>query len=179
MYVRGLYSWLQWDSACLFVCFFLIHLYFLFWPHCAACRILVPQLGIEPMLPAVEVWSLNHWTAREVPDRACHCMDHGGSSPCCQNTAGMPRANNALTPKIFRRVELISNFYLERWSSCRMGTWTGEVKLILPIASVSIPSHYLHSKSPEWTLSNGSKHKVYELIKIQWSEWKLGLSGQV
>ena len=25
--------------------------------------------GIEPMSPAVEVWSLNHWTAREVPKR--------------------------------------------------------------------------------------------------------------
>ena len=32
-----------------------------------ACRISVPQPGIEPMPPAVEVWSLNHWTAREVP----------------------------------------------------------------------------------------------------------------
>ena len=26
-----------------------------------------PQLEMELMLPAVEVWSLNHWTAREVP----------------------------------------------------------------------------------------------------------------
>ena len=29
--------------------------------------ILVPPLGIEPMLPGSEVWSLNHWTAREAP----------------------------------------------------------------------------------------------------------------
>ena len=29
--------------------------------------ILVPQLGMESMPPAVEAWSLNHWTAREVP----------------------------------------------------------------------------------------------------------------
>ena len=28
--------------------------------------ILVPQPGMEPMPPAVEVWSLNHWTFREV-----------------------------------------------------------------------------------------------------------------
>ena len=28
--------------------------------------ILVPQPGIEPVLPVVEVRSLNHWTAREV-----------------------------------------------------------------------------------------------------------------
>ena len=30
-------------------------------------EILVLQPGIEPMLPAAEAWSLNHWTAREVP----------------------------------------------------------------------------------------------------------------
>ena len=41
--------------------------FFLFWPCCAACRILVPRPGIEPMLPAVEAQILNHWTAREVP----------------------------------------------------------------------------------------------------------------
>ena len=32
-----------------------------------ACGILVPPPGIEPMPTAVEAWSLNHWTAREVP----------------------------------------------------------------------------------------------------------------
>ena len=32
-----------------------------------ACRILVPQPGTEPSSPAVEAWSLNHQTAREVP----------------------------------------------------------------------------------------------------------------
>ena len=31
-----------------------------------ACRILVSQPGIEPVLPIVEAQSLNHWTAREV-----------------------------------------------------------------------------------------------------------------
>ena len=30
-------------------------------------KILVPQPGIEPVTPAVEGQSLNHWTAREVP----------------------------------------------------------------------------------------------------------------
>ena len=38
---------------------------YLFWPHCAACGILVPQPGIEPVPPAVEGWSPNLWTARE------------------------------------------------------------------------------------------------------------------
>ncbi|XP_073665439.1 solute carrier family 22 member 18 isoform X11 [Tursiops truncatus] len=36
-------------------------------PCCAACGILVPQPGIEPVPPAAEAQSLNHWTAREVP----------------------------------------------------------------------------------------------------------------
>ena len=43
----------------LFVC--------LFWPCHVACGILVPRPGMEPIPPAVEVRSLNHWTAREVP----------------------------------------------------------------------------------------------------------------
>ena len=46
--------------VCLFFCFFgLGHL---------AERMLAPRSGIEPMLPAVEERSLNHWTAGEVPD---------------------------------------------------------------------------------------------------------------
>ena len=32
-----------------------------------ACGILVSQPGIKPVPPALEAWSLNHWTAREVP----------------------------------------------------------------------------------------------------------------
>ena len=40
---------------------------FFFWPCQMACRILIPQPGIEPMLPAVEAQSPNHWTTREVP----------------------------------------------------------------------------------------------------------------
>ena len=34
-----------------------------------ACGVLVPQQGIKPMPSAVEVWILNHWSAREV----LHC----------------------------------------------------------------------------------------------------------
>ena len=37
------------------------------WLCHAAYEILVPQPGIEPAPPEVEAWSLNHWTAREVP----------------------------------------------------------------------------------------------------------------
>ena len=32
-----------------------------------ACRILIPQPGVDLVPPAVEAWSLNHWTSREVP----------------------------------------------------------------------------------------------------------------
>ena len=40
---------------------------FLFWLCRTACRFLVPWPGIEPMPPAVEARSLNHWTTRAVP----------------------------------------------------------------------------------------------------------------
>ena len=33
---------------------------------CVVYGILVPKTGIEPMPPAVEAQSLNHWTSREV-----------------------------------------------------------------------------------------------------------------
>ena len=50
-----------------FSAFFFLFYHFLGGLHHTACRILVSQPGIEPVPPAVEVWSLNHWTAREVP----------------------------------------------------------------------------------------------------------------
>ena len=37
------------------------------WPCCETCGILVPQPGIKPASPAVEMWSLNHWATKEVP----------------------------------------------------------------------------------------------------------------
>ena len=39
----------------------------IFWPRHVVCGILVPQPGIKPVLPALEVQSLNLWTVREVP----------------------------------------------------------------------------------------------------------------
>ena len=44
-----------------------IYHYFFFWPYPKAWNILIPWSGIEPASPAVEVQSLNCWTAREVP----------------------------------------------------------------------------------------------------------------
>ena len=41
---------------------------FIFWPHSAvASKILVPHPGVEPVLPALGVWNLKHWTAKGVP----------------------------------------------------------------------------------------------------------------
>ena len=48
----------------MYVC---IYLFIYFWPHRAACGILVPQPGIEPEPPALAMQSLNCWTTREVP----------------------------------------------------------------------------------------------------------------
>ena len=50
-----------------FFCLAVLFLFFVFWPHRASCRILVPRPGIEPTPPVVEAWSLNRWTARDVP----------------------------------------------------------------------------------------------------------------
>ena len=56
------------SSLCLFLPFlgaFHVFLFFLFFGP-IACGILVPQPRIEPTPPALEVWSINHWTPREV-----------------------------------------------------------------------------------------------------------------
>ena len=52
------------EGKCLF-------LFFGFWLCSTAYGILVPQLGIEPMPPAVEVYSPNHWIAREFYGGKC------------------------------------------------------------------------------------------------------------
>ena len=57
-------------SWILFVCFGLRDL----GPHCVACGILVPQPGFEPISPAVEALSPNHWTAREFPRAVLYLM---------------------------------------------------------------------------------------------------------
>ena len=48
--------------------------FYFFWPRHAARGILVSRPGIELMPPAVEVWCLNHWTAREVPNGLFVCF---------------------------------------------------------------------------------------------------------
>ena len=57
--------------TCVHPCFLFLNsflcVYLFFWPCSMACEILVPQPGIEPLPPALEGWSLNHWTTREAP----------------------------------------------------------------------------------------------------------------
>ena len=48
------------------------------WPRRGACGILVPGPGIEPVSPAVEAQTPNHWTAREFPQGTNFLL-----SPCC------------------------------------------------------------------------------------------------
>ena len=40
---------------------------FIFWLCQEAWGTLVPRLGIDPVAPALKVWSLSHWTTREIP----------------------------------------------------------------------------------------------------------------
>ena len=42
-------------------------IYLFFWPCRAACGILLPLPGIEPLSTILEAQSLNHWTAGDVP----------------------------------------------------------------------------------------------------------------
>ena len=46
----------------LFVCFW----FWLVGFGCTARHVELPQPGIEPMPPAVEAWSVNHWITKEV-----------------------------------------------------------------------------------------------------------------
>ena len=45
---------------------------FVFWPYCLACGILVPQPGINPVPPALEVWSTP--APRKVPHLHLNCL---------------------------------------------------------------------------------------------------------
>ena len=85
---------------------------FCFWPHCIVCK-RVFWLGTEPVSPAVEVQSLNPWTAREVPMvlfnwekylfslRDFHLYSRLGRCLCCQS-------NSLLTNECSWVLELVS-----------------------------------------------------------------------
>ena len=60
--------------------------FFLLWLRRMACRILVPQPGLEPGSPAVEARIPNPRTAREFP--ACLFQGFAWQGLCCQPVAG-------------------------------------------------------------------------------------------
>ena len=49
-------------------------MFLFFWLHSVACGILVPQPGIKPVPSALGAQSLNHWTAREVPQMVIYLL---------------------------------------------------------------------------------------------------------
>ena len=74
--------------------FLILHTYFFFGWHRVAYGILVPQAGIEPTSPAVEVWSPNHWSDREVPLVSghffmIHCSIHAWKIPRTEEPGGL------------------------------------------------------------------------------------------
>ena len=46
------------------------------------CRILVPQLEIEPVPPTLGMWSLNPWTTREVPTHGLKKLEEHVEALC-------------------------------------------------------------------------------------------------
>ena len=73
MFISGLsflFHWSIYASFCQYHTFplslslFFFPLFFL-WPHHTACGIFVSQPGLEPVLPGLEVQSLNQWTTRK------------------------------------------------------------------------------------------------------------------
>ena len=52
---------------------------FCFFGH-KACGFLAPQSGIQPVPPVLEARSLNHWTARKVPDTYILFEEHSVST---------------------------------------------------------------------------------------------------
>ena len=76
----------------------LFFFFLIFWSCSLACRILVPQPGIKPVPPAVEVQCINHWTTREVPMQAKSlqsCLTLCNPMDCClpgSSVHGTPQA---------------------------------------------------------------------------------------
>lgn len=53
-------------TCCIFI--FIQEIFFFFLIALHGIRLLVPQPGTEPKLPAVEAWNFNHCTTSEVPE---------------------------------------------------------------------------------------------------------------
>ena len=72
---------------CFLLCsLFLVVVVVIFWLRHAACGALAPWPGFELTPPALEVWSLHHWTARKVP-----CFAHFDEGHCHAVTCPVDR----------------------------------------------------------------------------------------
>ena len=71
--------------------------FLLYWPRCDAYRILVPSSGIQPMSPAGEGLSLNHWIAREGPHVSCFKWPRKGK---LKNKTTAPRHTHTRKPAL-------------------------------------------------------------------------------
>ena len=70
MKIRGKKHSLKSEYKVFYLCLTLkTNFFFFFFPFCLGCEIFIPRPRIEPMCPAEEVWSPNHWTAREFPGK--------------------------------------------------------------------------------------------------------------
>ena len=78
--------------------FLLLLFIFIFWLCRLTCGILVPQPGIGPMPPALEVWGLNHWTIRDVPGEDLLSVGCGGEGA---GEGREPRLSSFLLNTIF------------------------------------------------------------------------------
>ena len=70
--------------------YWFFNLFFFFWggalePCCLACRISAPRPGIQSATPALNAWSLSHWTTKEVLVKLLvwlHFLSHSVISVC-------------------------------------------------------------------------------------------------
>ena len=120
--------------------YFLTSIY-LFLLYHTACEISVPWLGIEPTPQALEVWSLNHWTAQEVPKLLllthCHLQEALMSHLCSplshsQLLAGMSVSQHWI--QMFVQVALFLSGWWILW------------------ATVSYSSYIPSAQYPAWDL---------------------------
>ena len=71
--------------SCEEMLFVFVLILLIFWPCLAACGVSVAGPGVDPRAPVMEVWSLNHWTARGAPRKQTFNPSLGESIPIIRN----------------------------------------------------------------------------------------------
>ena len=99
----------------------------LYLPCHAACGILIPWPGIEPIPPALEAWSLNHWTPGKSPSFSFKSSNgwkqwthNATSSTWHQRVLNLPGAPLGLqyTTKTWRLERKHKSVPFFRWHNC-------------------------------------------------------------